>query len=71
MQLANDNEAETGAIAAYNNAIALAGEVKDFATRDLLQEILNDEDAHMDGIEALQNQIQQMSLQVFLTTQVK
>ncbi len=45
--------------------------MKDFATRDFLQQILNDEDAHMDGIEELQSQIEQMTLQVFLTTQVK
>ncbi|MBP7736478.1 MAG: bacterioferritin [Spirochaetes bacterium] len=70
-QLANDHVAEEGAIKAYNEAIILAGEVKDFATRDFLQQILNDEDAHMDGIEELQSQIEQMSLQVFLTTQVK
>jgi bacterioferritin len=70
-QLANDHAAEEGAIKAYNDAIVLAGEVKDFATRDFLQQILNDEDAHMDGIEELQSQIDQMSLQVFLTTQVK
>jgi bacterioferritin len=70
-QLANDHVAEAGAITAYNEAIVLAGEVKDYATRDFLQQILNDEDAHMDGIEALQSQIEQMSAQVFLTTQVK
>lgn len=70
-QLANDHAAEDGAIKAYNEAIALTGEVKDFATRDFLQQILNDEDAHMDGIEELQSQIEQMSIQVFLTTQVK
>ncbi len=70
-QLANDHVAEEGAIKAYNEAIILAGEVKDFATRDFLQQILNDEDAHMDGIEELQSQIEQMTLQVFLTTQVK
>ncbi len=70
-QLANDHAAEEGAIKAYNEAIILAGEVKDFATRDFLQQILNDEDAHMDGIEELQSQIEQMSIQVFLTTQVK
>ena len=70
-QLANDHAAEEGAIKAYNEAIILAGEVRDFATRDFLQQILNDEDAHMDGIEELQSQIEQMSLQVFLTTQVK
>lgn len=69
-QLDNDHSAETDAIAAYNNAIVLAGEVKDYATRDLLQQILNDEDAHMDSIEGLQSQIDQMTLQVFLTTQV-
>jgi bacterioferritin len=70
-QLANDHTAEDGAIKAYNDAIILAGEVKDYATRDFLQQILNDEDEHMNGIEELQSQIDQMSMQVFLTTQVK
>ncbi|NPV02926.1 MAG: hypothetical protein HPY53_16250 [Brevinematales bacterium] len=61
----------TDAIKAYNEAIILAGEVKDYATRDFLQGILNDEDAHMDGIEELQDQISQMTLTTFLTTQTK
>jgi bacterioferritin len=69
-QLANDHASEEGAIKSYNEAIVLAGEVKDYATRDFLQGILNDEDAHMDGIEALQSQIEQMSMQVFLSMQV-
>jgi bacterioferritin len=42
-----------------------------FPARDILQQILNEEDDHMDGIEGLQSQIEQMGLQVFLTTQVK
>ncbi len=70
-QLASDRKAEEDAIKAYNEAIVLAGEVKDYATRDLLQGILNEEDAHMDGIEELQDQVGQMTLPVFLTTQVK
>ena len=70
-QLENDRLAEESAIKAYNDAIQIAGEVKDFATRDVLQQILNEEDSHMDGIEELQDQIEQMSLQIFLTTQVK
>ncbi len=70
-QLANDHAAEEDAIKAYNNAIALAGDVKDFATREVLEKILNDEDMHIDAIEELQDQINQMSLQIFLTTQVK
>lgn len=70
-QLINDHIAEEGAIEAYNEAIAYAGEIKDFATRDFLQQILNEEDAHMDAIEGLQSQIEQMSAPIFLTTQVK
>ncbi|PKL37201.1 MAG: bacterioferritin [Spirochaetae bacterium HGW-Spirochaetae-1] len=70
VQLKNDHTAEEGAIKAYNDAIVLAGEVRDYATRDILQQILNDEDQHMDDIEGLQSQIEQMTLPVFLTTQV-
>ena len=66
----NDHAAESGAIKAYNEAIVLAGTVKDFATREILESILQDEDAHIDGIEEVQDQIGQMGLQMFLTTQV-
>jgi bacterioferritin len=69
-QLASDHNAEEGAIVAYNEAIKLAGEVKDFATREILEDILNDEDRHIDDIESLQDQVQQMTLPVFLSTQL-
>jgi bacterioferritin len=69
-QLAKDHAAEEGAIAAYNEAIILAGEVRDFATREILEHILNDEDQHIDSIEELQDQIGHMTLPIFLTTQV-
>jgi len=69
-QVENDRIAEEGAIKAYNDAIALAGELRDYATRDILVQILNDEDRHMDEIEELQDQIEQMTLPIFLTTQV-
>jgi bacterioferritin len=65
-----DHKAEEDAIKAYNEAIILAGNVKDAATRDFLQTILNEEDGHQDQIEEVQDQIAQMSLQIFLTTQV-
>ena len=70
-QLANDHSAEADAIRAYNDAIVQAGELKDSATRELLADILKDEDRHIDGIEELQDQIKQMSLQVFLSTQTR
>lgn len=68
-QLASDHAAEDGAIKAYNEAIKLAGEVNDFATREVLEHILTDEDRHIDEIEMLRDQIEQMSVQIFLTTQ--
>jgi len=67
---ASDHTAEAGAIKAYNEAIILAGNLKDYATREVLESILQDEDAHIDAIEEIQDQIGQMGLQIFLTTQV-
>jgi len=69
-QLVGDHGLEVMAIKAYNEAIILAGEVKDYATREILEKILKDEDRHIDQIEELQDQIKQMTLQIFLTTQV-
>jgi len=68
--LESDHAAEAGAIKAYNEGIKLAGEVNDFATREILEEILSDEDRHIDQIEELQDQIGHMTLPLFLTTQV-
>ncbi|MFA5353244.1 MAG: bacterioferritin [Thermodesulfovibrionales bacterium] len=68
-QLASDHALELEAVKSYNAAIALAGEVGDFATRDLLQAILMDEDRHIDSIEEITDQISQMTLPIFLTTQ--
>lgn len=70
-QLASDHALEAGAIKSYNEAIVQAGEVRDHATRDILQAILNDEDGHIDEIEELQDQLGQMTLPVFLGNQVK
>ena len=68
--MANDHEAEAGAVKSYNAAIKLAGDVKDYATREILEKILKDEDDHIDGIEMHIDQISQMGLAVYLTTQV-
>ena len=70
-QLTNDHKAEEDAIRAYNDAIKLAGEVSDFATREILEHILNDEDRHIDQIEELQDQIGHMTLPLFLSMQTE
>jgi bacterioferritin len=66
---ANDHDAENDAIKSYNQGIVTCGEEKDYATREILESILNDEDRHIDAIEATQDQINQMGLQIFLSTQ--
>jgi bacterioferritin len=70
VQLQNDHISEEEAIRDYNEGIRVCGELKDFATREVLEKILNDEDRHIDEIEALQDQIKHMTLGVFLTTQL-
>jgi len=67
---AADHTFEADAIKAYNAGIKVCGDAKDFVTRELLENILKDEDAHIDGIEEVQDQIKQMGIQVFLSTQM-
>jgi bacterioferritin len=67
----NDHEAEETAIKAYNDAIKLAVEVGDNGTRDLFEEILEDEEEHIDWIESQMDQIDQMGLQVYLGEQLE
>jgi bacterioferritin len=69
-QLDGDHGAELDAIKAYNVAIKLAGDAADFATREVLEGILHDEDEHLNKIEELQDQIKQMTLPIFLSIQV-
>ena len=66
----NDHVAEADTIKSYNSSIAICGEARDYATRDILEAILKDEDAHIDNIEAIQDEIEQMGIQVFLSMQL-
>lgn len=68
-QLQADLKSEMGAVRLYNEAIGLAVEVGDNATRDMLVQILKDEDDHVDSIEEQNDQIEQMGVQLFLSTQ--
>jgi len=69
-QIRNDLEAELGAVKSYNEGIAICVEAADNATKDLLEEILLDEDEHVDQLETWGGQIEQMGLENFLATQV-
>lgn len=69
-QIKNDHALEIASVKNYNEAIILAGRVVDYATRDILIKILRDEDRHVDELEEVNEQIEQMTLQIFLSTQV-
>jgi bacterioferritin len=68
--IANDEKAELGAVKAYNEAIALAGDVGDEGTADLLMKILGDEENHINWGEKQQAQIEQMGLENYLALQI-
>jgi len=70
-QLANDQASETGAIAAYNAAILLANDKKDAGTRELLEDILEDEEEHIDWLETQLDQISQLGIANYLEAQVR
>lgn len=69
-QLQNDWNAEEGAIKAYNEGIKLAVELGDNGSRALLEEILKDEEDHIDWLEAQLDQVKQIGIQNYLTEQI-
>ena len=68
--LKNDHAAEEGAILEYNKGIKLCTEEGDNGTREILEDILEDEEAHIDWIEAQLDQIAQMGIQNYLVEQL-
>jgi bacterioferritin len=67
---ANDHGAEEMAIKGYNETIRLAVEVADNGTKELLEEILKDEEDHIDWIEAQLDQINQVGVENYLEQQI-
>lgn len=70
-QIENDRVSEFGAIQSYNDGIKIARSVDDNGTEQLLKSILKDEEAHIDWLEAQQDQIKQVGIQNYLAQQVK
>jgi bacterioferritin len=69
-QFNNDLKAEQDAIKMYNDAVALATKHGDNGTKMLLEATLQDEEAHLDWIEAQLELIDQMGIQNYLADQV-
>lgn len=70
-QLDNDLALELEAIARYNRHIKLCAEVGDGTSRELLEELLEDEEEHVDFIEAQLHEIQEVGYEFYLAQQIR
>ena len=66
-----DHALEMDAVARLNPAIEACREAGDNNTRHLLEEILEDEEEHIDWIEAQQAQLEQVGVANYLAQQIK
>jgi bacterioferritin len=69
-QLRNDLASELTAAKMYNAAVLACMQARDNGSRELLEHILEDEEKHIDWLEAQLDQISQMGLQNYLVGQM-
>ena len=69
-QFKNDLALEMEALPRLNKAIAVATEVGDNGSRELFEEILVDEEEHVDWLEAQLQMIEEMGIQNYLAMQI-
>jgi bacterioferritin len=70
-QLESDLALELEAVARYNSHIKLCAELGDASTRELIEELLADEEGHVDFLEAQLHQIGEIGLERYLAQQIK
>ena len=70
-QLESDLKLEISAVALYNNAVKLAREEGDNASRELFERLLKDEEQHVDWLEAQVYLIQEIGYERYLSQQIK
>jgi len=69
-QFKNDLASEQEAVKAYNADVRFAAENGDNGTKELLESILTDEEAHLDWLEAQLDQIEQVGIQNYLSEKI-
>jgi bacterioferritin len=70
-QFKSDHAAEAVAVKAYNDGIRQCAELGDAGTRELLEDILEDEEEHIDWLETQLDQISQVGIENYLAMQIK
>jgi bacterioferritin len=66
----SDLALEVAAVKQYNNAVAIATEEGDNGSRDLLVELLKDEEDHVDFLEAQMHMIKELGYERYLAQQM-
>src|ERR1700730_15982859 len=69
-QLEGDLKLEIGAVAQYNEAIKIARDEGDNASRELFERLLKDEEQHVDWLEAQVHQIKEIGYERYLSQQI-
>jgi bacterioferritin len=69
-QLASDLELELHAVKMYNAAVKLSRDEHDNASAELFEEILQDEEKHVDWLEAQMHQIEEIGYERYLSEQI-
>jgi bacterioferritin len=70
-QLESDLHLEIEAVSLYNNAVKVARDEGDNASRELFERLLKDEEAHVDWLEAQLHQIKELGYERYLTQQIR
>ena len=70
-QLQADLKLEIGAVAQYNNAVKIARDEGDNASRELFERLLKDEEKHVDWLEAQVYQIKEIGYERYLSQQIR
>lgn len=70
-QLRKDLASEIHCVQMYNEGIKLTTELSDNGTKELLDNIIVDEEKHIDWLEAQLSQVEQMGIQNYLSGQIK
>ena len=68
--LESDLALEVSAVRQYNDAVAIATQEGDHGSRDLFVELLNDEEDHVDFLEAQLHQIEELGYERYLSMQM-
>ena len=64
-----DLDAEYEAVTMYRNAVKVCEELGDYVSRDLFQDVLKDEEGHVDFLETQFDMIERMGLQNYIQLQ--